>query len=164
MAAPHRTSLNWEERVPILLPLAASWAWAESANIRGLGTPLSADLLEMAECVGVRNPDLVRILFVPRIPRPEHPELRAACEALGFLGKDTAGLTLGSGIFIRQDLAGQPRLFAHELRHVAQYEEYPSLAAYLERYIPELLAFGYERAPFEVDARRMEALFSGAFR
>ena len=111
----------------------------------------------LAQRVGVRHPAAVRVLCVPAIPAPRHPELAAACAALGFLGPDTAGLTLGSSIFLRTDLAGERRLWAHELRHVAQYEEYPTIAAYLERYIPELLAFGYAHAPFEVDARRMES-------
>jgi hypothetical protein len=154
--------LNWAERLPALLPLAAEWAVAQSRRILAEGAPLTPDLVEVARRVGVRKPEEVRLLVVPAIPGPDHTGLRAACDALGFLAADTAGLTLGSGIFLRQDVAGQRRLIAHELRHVAQYEEYPSIAAYLERYIPELLEFGYKQAPLEVDARRMETAGAGA--
>ena len=150
--------MSWTARLPVLLPLAASWATAQSARILAEGAPLTAEASALAQRVGVRRPDAVRVLHVPVIPSPEHAELAAVCHALGFLGADTAGLTLGAGLFIREDLAGQRLLLAHELRHAAQYEEYPTIAAYLERYIPELLEFGYERAPLEVDARLSEAL------
>jgi hypothetical protein len=156
------TPLNWTDRLPTLLPLAAEWATAQSRWILAEGVPLTPDLVDVARRVGVRKPKDVRLLVVFAIPGPEHGELRAACDALGFLAADTAGLTLGSGIFLRQDVAGQHRLIAHELRHVAQYEEYPSIAAYLERYIPELLEFGYRDAPLEADARRMETAGASA--
>ena len=139
------------------MPLAVEWANTESARIVAEGAPLTASMTALAQRVGVRRPEAVRVLCVPAIPAPRHRELAAACAALGFLGSDTAGLTLGPGIFLRDDLAGDRRLWAHELRHVAQYEEYPTIAAYLAQYIPELLAHGYSRAPFEVDARRMES-------
>jgi hypothetical protein len=147
---------DWAERLSILVALAAEWAVAQSERILAEGAPLAADFLEVATRVGVRNPKAVRVLLVPIIPGPDNPELRAACAALGFVTTDAAGLTLGSGIFLREGLGDQRRLLAHELRHVAQYEQYPSIAAYLQKYIPDLLEFDYEEAPFEVDARRME--------
>jgi hypothetical protein len=156
MATSSESPACFAARLPILMPLAIEWAAAQAAHILAAGVPLTTEGLALAQRVGVRQPAAVRVLHVPRIPGPEASELRAACEALGFLGASTAGLTLGSGIFIREDLAGQHALLSHELRHVAQYEAYPTIAAYLARYIPELLEFGYERAPFEVDARRAE--------
>jgi hypothetical protein len=156
MSTSSGSPARFAARLPFLMPLAVEWATAQAAHILAAGAPLTTEGLGLAQRVGVRAPAAVRVLHVPRIPGPEHPALRAACEALGFLGASTAGLTLGSGIFIREDLASQRALLAHELRHVAQYEEYPSIAGYLARYVPELLEFGYEHAPFEVDARRME--------
>jgi hypothetical protein len=41
---------------------------------------------------------------------------------------------------------------------VAQYEQAGSIAAYLAVYIAELLRYGYDAAPFEVDARRVEGV------
>ena len=45
-------------------------------------------------------------------------------------------------------------LLAHELRHVSQYERYPTIDAHLDVYLRELVRYGYALAPFEVDADR----------
>jgi hypothetical protein len=95
-------------------------------------------------------------VVVEEIPAPTQSALRAACEQLNLLGEDTAGLTLGYGVFLKKDRRESVRLLAHELRHVAQYEGHGSIAAYLTVYIPELLRFGYEDAPLERDAREAE--------
>ena len=126
-------------------------------RILGAGIPLSEPGMRLSHLVGVQHPNRVRLLVVPAIPAPEDPALQAACAQLQFLGPDTAGLTLGSGIFIRQGLEEDRRLIAHELRHVAQYEQFPSISAYLSVYIPELIQFGYAQAPMELDAQRAAA-------
>jgi hypothetical protein len=94
----------------------------------------------------------VRVLLVPRVPAPEHPALVGACAAIGFLGSATIGLTIFRGMFLRQGYEGDRVLMAHELRHVAQYEQHGSIGAYLAVYFRELLQHGYDRAPFEIDA------------
>jgi len=143
--------------LPRLMPLACSWAEEQSALILRTGCTLSEPALKFARLVGVQRPALVRVLVVPSIPAPTEPALQAACAQLQFLGPDTAGLTLGSGIFVRQDSDRDSQLLAHELRHVAQYEQYPSIKAYLSVYIPELIQFGYANAPMELDAQRAAA-------
>ena len=91
------------------------------------------------------------------IPRPDDPLLSAACDQIGFLASDTIGLTLGYGIYLVAGHRLDLRLIAHELRHVAQYEECASIPAFLDRYLREILEFGYENAPLEVDARGAES-------
>jgi hypothetical protein len=144
--------------LPHLLPLASAWAEEQRARILRTGRPLSPQEKGLAIEVGVRRPELVRLGLVDRIPSPEDERLKAACAQLGFLGEKTLGLTLGHGVYLRTDAAVSRRLLAHELRHVAQYERYPSIAAYLAVYIPELLQHGYEQAPFERDAREAEGV------
>lgn len=145
----------WDQ-LPRLLPLACQWAKEQSALIRTTGRALTDRERELAARVGVRSPELVRIAVVDEIPVPTQPALRAACERLNFLGKDTLGLTLGCGIFLRREAESSTRVLTHELRHVAQYEGHGSIAAYLAVYIPELLRFGYDEAPMERDAREAE--------
>jgi hypothetical protein len=59
---------------------------------------------------------------------------------------------LGYGVFLLDHDKGDPRLLAHELGHVSQYEGFGSISAYLEKYVPELVEYGPENAPMELDA------------
>jgi hypothetical protein len=151
---------SFADLVPELLPLAVEWAERQEAAILRDGRALDAAERLVAAAVGVRDLDLVRLLVVPRIPGPDHhPLLANACATLGFLGPGTAGLTLGRGVYLQKAaFALSRRLLPHELRHVAQYEEAGGIAAYLAVYIPELLRYGYDAAPLEVDARRSEGV------
>jgi hypothetical protein len=139
--------------LPRLIPLAVAWAEENSALIVREGVPLSEPGHGLARLVGVQNPEQVRMLVVPMIPAPSDPVLQAACAQLQFLGPNTAGLTLGPGIFVKRGFETGRELLAHELRHVAQYEQHLSIGAYLSVYISELIRFGYAAAPLELDAQ-----------
>ena len=47
-------------------------------------------------------------------------------------------------------------LLSHEFRHVYQYESAGSIRAFLLDYLQHIVQFGYNNAPFEVDARLHE--------
>jgi hypothetical protein len=136
----------------VLLPLAVDWAVQQESRILAEGVPLSNADRTLARLVGVGRPEDVRVLVVPRVPAPSHPRLVGACGALGFLGPGTIGLTLYRGMFLCAGHEDDRVLMAHELRHVAQYEQHGSIGAYLAVYLRELLQHGYDRAPFEIDA------------
>jgi len=59
-------------------------------------------------------------------------------------------------IHVVRDHATNERLIAHELAHIVQWNEVG--ADYLVVYWAQVLAHGYERAPFEVEAREAESL------
>jgi hypothetical protein len=65
------------------------------------------------------------------------------------------GLTLGHGIYVC-DGHFSNRLISHECRHVHQYEEAGSIRAFLPLYLQQIAEYGYEGAPYEVDARDHE--------
>ena len=71
----------------------------------------------------------------------------------GLITPGTAGLTLGHGIFLRQDCSHDEKLIAHELKHVAQYEQEGGISEFLERYFFEYIEYGYVDAPLEREAR-----------
>jgi len=137
---------------PALLPLAARWAAAEERRILEQGVPLMPSEIEDARAVGVRNPAAVRLLPVKAIPRPEEPPLRVACDATDFLTSETRGLTLGYGIFVREDCWRERPLIVHELVHVAQYERFGGIEPFLQQYLKECLTVGYPQAPLEQEA------------
>jgi hypothetical protein len=142
--------------LPALIPKAIEWADTESSFITQAGLPLNETQLTLANSVGVRQPELIRIAEVSNLPFPEDPELRQAAIATGLLGIDTVGITLGHGIYVCYGHSTS-RLLSHEFRHVYQYEQAGSIAAFLSVYLQQIVTYGYHNAPYEVDARAHEA-------
>jgi hypothetical protein len=93
--------------------------------------------------------------MVGTLPLPEDPALRSAAVAAGLLGPRAVGLTLGHSIFICHGYKDR-RLLSHELRHVHQYEQHGSIAAFLQVYLEQIVEVGYANAPLEADARAHE--------
>jgi Domain of unknown function (DUF4157) len=135
-----------------LLPLAVQWAMEQEQRILRQGAPLLPHEIEDAKAIGVRDPERVRLLAVKIIARPENLALRAACDAINFLTPETRGLTLGHGIFIREDCGRDRALIAHELVHTAQYERLGGIEPFLKKYLTECLTIGYADSPLETEA------------
>ena len=138
-----------------LLPGAITWAEARSDEILGAGAPLSDVGMRLARTVGVECPERIRISTVNSIPLPGDFELRTAALETGLIGPGTAGMTLGYGIYIL-DGCESHRLISHECRHVYQYEQAGSIKAFLPHYLRQIAEFGYDNAPYELDAREHE--------
>jgi hypothetical protein len=147
--------MDLRSALPHLLPKAIAWAEARASEITSSGFPLDDVGLSLAHKVGVQRPDLIRVSMASRLPLPSDPQLQQAAVATGLLGPGMVGLTLGSGIYICNGHR-TPRLLSHECRHVYQYEQAGSIAAYLPIYLKQIVDFGYNNAPFEIDARRHE--------
>lgn len=135
------------------MPAAIAWVREQSEHILLEGRPLTDVERGIALRTGVQHPEKIRILTVSTIPEPEESMLAYLCEYTGMLGPQTIGLTLEYGICIREGADLNTGLLAHECRHVAQYEELGSIAAFLDAYLTQILEYGYEAAPLEVDAR-----------
>lgn len=141
--------------LPVILPKAIAWAEAQYSSISQIGQPLNDALLAVARNVGVLHPDRIRVVEVPSLPLPEDPELKEAALATGLLGPGMIGLTLGHGIYVCHG-HGSVRLLSHEFRHVHQYEQAGSIAAFLPVYLQQIVSVGYANAPFELDAKAHE--------
>lgn len=142
--------------LPRLLPRAMAWAEAREAEALSTGTALSPDNgIALAQAVGVKHPDLIRVSLVDHIPLPDDPELRHAAIETGLLGPHTLGITFGYAIYVRSD-HDEAGLLWHECRHVHQYEQAGSIADFLPVYLKQIVEFGYDSAPLEVDARAHE--------
>jgi hypothetical protein len=141
--------------LPVLIPKAITWAEEQYLHIAQVGQPLNDVQLSVARSDGVLHPELIRVAEVLSLPLPEDLELRQAALATGLLGPNMAGLTLGHGVWVCRG-HGNIRLLSHEFRHVYQYEQAGSIAAFLPTYLQQIVAYGYRNAPFEVDARAHE--------
>jgi hypothetical protein len=80
-------------------------------------------------------------------------DLRELAEALGLITPATAGLTIGHGIFVRQECLKDPKLIVHELMHVGQYQRHGSVLAFLQQSLSEVNEYGYPAAPMEKEAK-----------
>jgi hypothetical protein len=142
--------------LPSLLPHAIDWAVAQEQLGASTGSSLDEPDINIALAVGVRVPARIRVCVVADLPMPLEPRLQRAALQAGLLGPGMVGLTLGYTVFVRGAQHLQPRLLRHEFRHVQQYEAAGSIAAFLAAYLPQIIQFGYENAPLEVDARAHE--------
>ena len=151
----------------LLLPsllVAVWWVRGRESVILRDGKPLDAAQLAMARAVGVAAPERVRVMAAARVAMPLPSTMRRLAERLGWLSPHIAGMTLGYGIVLRADCRDDPRLLAHELAHVTQYERYSSrtgqgpYAGFLRRYLRECVRPGYPHGPLEAEARRAEAV------
>jgi hypothetical protein len=142
-----------------LLPLAVQWSEEQEKLVLEKGVRLNAQQAADAVWLGVAEPERVRLLITPNIPAPQHPDLRAAGEAMHLISPFTAGLTLRHGIYIRNDFADDRFLVAHELVHTTQYERLGGFLPFLRQYLQECLSLGYPDAPLEQEAiMKAEAL------
>ena len=140
------------KRFLILLPLAVGWARRQERRILRLGVPLTESEIEDARALGVREIARVRLLKVNVMPLPGASALRGAARTLGFDPDATCGITLGYGIFIREDCWRHRALIAHELAHTAQYERLGGIEPFLRKYLSECLTVGYVDSPLEREA------------
>jgi hypothetical protein len=149
-------SMTHQELMPQLVREAIAWAKAQARHAAQNGKPLAAAGLALAHRVGVKKPQLVRLLQVDQLPIPvEQLLLRQVVLDTGALGPDMTGLTLGHSIFIVHGHA-DARLLSHELRHVHQYENLGGIDGFMSIYLGQIASVGYELAPLEQDARAHE--------
>lgn len=141
--------------LPLLLPKAISWAEDQADSGASIGRPLSELELALAREVGVEQPERIRIVQVEMLPIPEDPILHVAALQTGLLGPGMVGLTLGYSVFVCRGYE-TVRLLSHEFRHVHQYEQAGSIAAFLPSYLRQIIDVGYAAAPLEADARAYE--------
>ena len=104
------------------LPLGTSWVRKQEAAILRDGRPLSEWETMWAHDVGVRRPEDVRILPVPRIPTQGIGFFRMLNNLFGFLSEGPTGMAVNYGIYLEASQATNPSLLVHELTHVAQYD------------------------------------------
>jgi hypothetical protein len=147
--------MDLQAALPLLLPKAIAWAEEQARQVASSGRALTDREQEIARGVGVAQPGRIRVALVDTLPLPEDPVLRAAALQAGLLGPGMIGLTLGHSVLISR---GQEtlRLLSHEFRHVYQFEQAGSIAAFLPGYLQQVVQVGYAATTFERDARAHE--------
>ena len=142
----------------VLLPvvgLATLWVRRREVAILRAGVALTPGEITLARTLGVRAPQRVRVMAVPRVPLPLHHVCQVLRRA-GCLPRHIAGMTLGYGIVLRADCAHNAALLAHELVHVRQYERLGGVSGFLRQYLSECVWPGYPYGALEIEARAGE--------
>jgi hypothetical protein len=142
--------------VPLLLPLGTRWAERQELLILREGRPLSEWETMWATDVGVKKPEAVRILPVPRIPTPGSWFTRL----LRIFSEGPTGMAVNYGIYLEASQATNPSLLVHELTHVAQFERLGGIDAFLREYITQCIRDGYWESDLEKEAREAAAPFT----
>ena len=113
---------------------------------------LIGEALELPEEMLRQYPDLAQAQY-----RRGGLPVRVGGWALGT--STAAAITLWKTIFIAPNVALDPELLLHELRHVHQFLEHK---AFPVSYLWQSIRYGYSRKAYEVDACRYSASRLGA--
>lgn len=138
-----------------VVDLACVWGEQQQEYITKHGAKLNSHQIALAARVGVKQPERIRISAVDKIPSPSDERLKRLAEEMNFLGPGTLGITLGYCIYIREGYLDD-RLLSHEFRHVYQYEVSGSIRVFIAEYLQQLIQYGYDLSPYEIDARAHE--------
>jgi hypothetical protein len=144
-------NISYEE----LLPQYISWAVATDQEGMKKGQTLSEKELLLADKIGVKSPEKIRIVYVDEVPYPyENEHLKQMGLSLGFIGENiiNEAQVFGYSIYVRKDLDFTFSKLAHELVHVMQIERTGSFSVYALQYLTDLAKYGYAKAPLEVEA------------
>lgn len=96
-------------------------------------------------------------VIVESIPRPDLPELREAGLG-GFIDMDLGGITYDDTYYVQRRAVNELRLHFHELVHVLQWRQLKPLG-FIKRYIEEIQTYGYDEAPLETMAYRLDEYY-----
>ena len=152
-----------QDRLAGFLEQYVNWAKATEAEGQERGVPLTPEQLELAVQLGIKHPEKVRLVFVDVVPFPIHDaQMRDAATQMGFIGPGVINnaQAFGYTIWVRKDFVLDRPSLAHELVHVEQIERSASFGSYAKAYMLELLNFGHEKMPLELEAYQANKKFS----
>jgi len=131
-------------------PLTLAWYGEVERQLLPQGRMLSNQEQALAQRLGVKFPENVRIVVLEKFPMPSNHELATEAEKFGLGGALEGGRAMGYAIMLKPRLADNPTVIAHELVHVAQHDRL-GRESFLRRYLTELEMMGYARSPLELE-------------
>lgn len=137
--------------------LIESWVVRHQKRISETGYPLNEKWKGYASELGVLEVEKVRVKVVKKIPIPFYRLISWLGGTVNIQLIDIGGMTLGHSIYVVREVALNPRIMAHELVHVAQYEKI-GLSKFLETYVVDCITEGYQNCNMEIEAERLSKL------
>ncbi|MGF1694368.1 hypothetical protein L4C54_01695 [Vibrio lamellibrachiae] len=139
------------EQINAYFPLSIKYVKKNEEIALSQGEPLREQYLEIANKIGIKHPEKVRVYYADSLPLPENESLLFQMQRLGLDSPHFTGTTFGYGIWIANRAKGDKLLLSHELIHVKQVEEM-GLEAFTKTYLLQLSIFGYAESPIELEA------------
>lgn len=131
------------------------WVKAQERIIELEGRPLSSASYKDALSLGIKYPDKVRVCAVDKVVLPISGFASGplgnflSCRFVDMLSTD--GVAYGYGIYVTKYREQDRALIYHELIHVKQMEDM-GLENFIEKYVNDLVTFGYRESPLEQEA------------
>lgn len=141
------------DQIDTLMPAAEQFVQASQAEALANGIPLTVRQLEIAQRIGLKHPEKVRLYYADQLPAPADPTLAQIARRFGYSDPRMRGYTFGYGIWLKSGVMADEELIAHELIHVRQAEQL-GLNQQIRQYLMQLYIYGYNSAPMELEAYR----------
>jgi len=136
----------------ILAPIASIWTKYMEWRIMRKGRILNPSERIIADKIGIKGINDIRVLDVPSITYPFHFVFTLIDKVSNRIFLYPAGMTMGNGIILDEKYTMNLPLIAHELVHVKQYQEYGGHFKFLQKYIYQCIKYGYDTCPLEMEA------------
>jgi hypothetical protein len=148
--------LTFQQQLVSALVLPPYIEWVKVTEQTGVqtGEPLDTKQLLLAQEIGIKHPEKVRLVYVESVPFPyDNLMLTTVGEALGFIGEGIVNnaQVFGYAIYVRRGYPLTTPQLAHELVHVLQIER-SDLQQVITQHFADLVTYGYENSPLEVEA------------
>ncbi len=155
-AAQQASRVTIAQQAQQLLPSTLALLQGLEQTAMQHGRALTSAEMHTARQLGVAQPERVRVLVSPLLPSWLAPAQMQGVTGSSHVQSDAlaqsrygiAAITAGHGIILNLRQINNPRILAHELVHVTQYEHL-GMRAFVLRYLTELLTYGYYDAPLE---------------
>lgn len=143
------------------LELLADWIEEMENYILSQGRFLLDEEITIAQKLGIKNYDNIRVLESDIVPMPTHKSIKNMGSSMGFFKESTAGMSFRYGIFLNSTQKYSRSVLIHELVHTLQYEQLGNILEFIKAYTKEILKHGYHQCSFEQEANKLTKLLTG---
>ena len=133
-------------KINALLPDAVKWYNDVSKALYSKGRGLTKAEKNQAKELGVKNPNLIRVVILDKFPEPNNQTVNNHFEG---------ARAMGNIIMIKPHHQNDSVILCHELVHVAQKDRM-GLRQFLKRYAIEREVLGYSRSMLENEAYTLQ--------
>ncbi|HIO96637.1 MAG TPA: hypothetical protein EYG71_01760 [Leucothrix sp.] len=134
------------KKINSLLPHAMQWYEDVSKSLHAKGRKLTKAETQQAKRLGVKNPDLIRVVILEQFPEPNKNTT---------INHFEGARAMGNIIMIKPRHKNDSLILCHELVHVAQKDRL-GLKQFLRQYAIEHEVLGYSKSLLENEAYALQ--------
>jgi len=134
-------------KVNALMPRAVKWYSDVEKSLRSKGRALTKVETKEAISLGVKMPDLIRVVVLDKFPEPDKHSSGDHFEG---------ARAMGNIIMLKPRHKNDSTVLCHELVHIAQKDRIGGLKGFLKQYAIEREVLGYSRSLLETEAYALQ--------